>query len=82
MYEGYDVERIGLHSESCPAWKKKECTCGLDKKGNIMEYRAIDLEGTWSAHHIERLLNEFAKGGWELITIVHDTLVFGRRKAK
>ncbi len=31
MYEGYDVKRIGIHSESCPAWKHKECDCGLKK---------------------------------------------------
>ena len=46
-----------------------------------MEYRVIDIGGI-EPHEVERILNEFAKGGWQPIVVIHDTLVLGRRISK
>ena len=47
-----------------------------------MEYRVFDLGDTVGAYEIERVIKEFAKGGWQPIMVIHDTLVFGRQVEK
>jgi hypothetical protein len=44
-----------------------------------MEYRTIYFDG--KSIELERVLNEWAKGGWHPILVVHDTIVFERTKA-